>query len=131
MSQRFPYLFFNDSEVHGRGLFTGAPIAKDTLIESCPVIVLPPKDLPLIHETHLHDYYFLWGENDESCAIILGYGSLINHHNQPNAVAEPNYEQNTLDIYSLREIEAGEEIFISYNGDDDEGVDIWFEERGE
>ena len=127
MSQRFPYLFFHESEVHDRGVFTGAPIPKDELLEVCPVIVLPKKDLLKIHDTHLHDYYFLWGKNDENCAIILGFGSLINHSDSPNAIAIPNYEERTLDFYSCREIETGEEIFINYNGDDAKANMVWFD----
>lgn len=128
MNQRFPYLFFHKSDIHGIGVFTGAPIPKGTLLEICPVIVLSAEDKKLIHQTHLHDYYFLWGETGK-CAIALGWASLINHSDAPNAEVELNEAENTLDIYSLREIEAGEEIFIDYNGGELHEDVIWFETR--
>ncbi len=127
MNQRFPYLFFNRSEVHGLGVFTGANIKKDTLLEVCPVIVLSAKDRALIHRTRLHDYYFLWGNNNEQCAIALGWASLFNHSTTPNAVVEINEKEKTLDIYSTRDIEAGEEIFIDYNGGEADQNMVWFE----
>ncbi len=129
MNQRFPYLFFHESDIHGLGVFTGAPIPKDTLLEVCPVIVLSTEDKKLIHQTHLHDYYFLWGEHNAQCAIALGWGSLFNHSDTPNAIVELNQIEKTLDIYSLRDIEAGEEIFIDYNGGEDQENIVWFKPK--
>ena len=129
MSQRFEYLFFTESDVHGLGVFTGAPISEGTLLEICPVIVLSAADKKLIHQTHLHDYYFLWGKNSDQCAIALGWASLINHSDTPNAIVELNQPEKTLDIYSLRDIEAGEEIFIDYNGGESHENVLWFKAK--
>lgn len=129
MNQRFEYLFFHESDIHGLGIFTGAPIEEGTLLEVCPVIVLSAEDKKLIHQTHLHDYYFLWGEQNDQCAIALGWASLINHSDTPNAVVELNQAEKTLDIYSLRDIEAGEEIFIDYNGGDNYENVVWFKTK--
>jgi len=128
MAQRLPSVYFSSSPIEGRGVFTYEPIEEGVLIEVCPAIVLPEADLPVIHRTHLHDYYFLWGQEEKQCAIALGFGSLYNHSYEPNAEYVFDYEQQTIDIYSLKPIEAGEEIFINYNGWPDDKNPVWFDQ---
>ena len=109
---------------HGRGVFCADDIAPDTLIEVCPVIVLPKRDLKRVHDSRLHDYYFLW-EGEGETAIALGYGSLYNHADDSNADYEMHFREETLHVVSKRGIEAGEEIRIDYT----DGVDrstLWF-----
>ncbi|NUO02207.1 MAG: SET domain-containing protein-lysine N-methyltransferase [Saprospiraceae bacterium] len=126
MAQRLPSVYFSSSTIEGRGVFTYEPIEEGMLIEICPAIVMPAEDLPVIHRTHLHDYYFLWGQEEKQCAIALGFGSLYNHSYEPNAEYVFDYEQQTIDIYSLKPIEAGEEITINYNGWPDDKNPVWF-----
>jgi len=125
--QRLPHIFFAPSPLGGRGVFTSEPIPKDSLIEICPVIVLPEEELPIIHKTFLHDYYFLWGENEEQCAIALGFGSLYNHAYDSNAEYIIDLDELTIDIYSVRDIEAGEEITVNYNGEPGDMKPVWFD----
>ena len=84
MSQ-MPGLYIVDTYEKGRGVFTSKEISEGDLIEVCPVIVISKAELPILHKTILHDYYFLWGEEMTDCAIALGYGSLYNHAVHPNA----------------------------------------------
>ncbi len=128
MSQRIPSLYVAESELGGRGVFTGEDLDPGSLIEVCPVIVLPEKDLPVIHQTRLHDYYFLWEEDQRKCAIALGFGSLYNHAYRPNAHYVADYEGQTLDFYALRPIPAGSEITVNYNGEPDVDTPVWFDE---
>lgn len=130
MSQRLPFLFVAPSGLGGRGVFTGQPLAAGDTIEVCPVIVLPPDDLPAIHATHLHDYYFLWGKAQNQCAIALGYGSVYNHSYQANANYLFDYDNNTIDFFCVKNIEAGEEITVNYNGEPDDKTLVWFEKDG-
>lgn len=125
--QRIPSLFLAPSKLGGRGIFTGTAIEKDTLIEICPVIVLPEKDLPIIHGTFLHDYYFLWGDNQLACAIALGNGSIYNHSYQPNAKYLLDYDHQTIDFYAIKNIGAGEEILVNYNGEPNSQDKVWFD----
>ena len=125
--QRIPSIHFAESPLGGRGVFTAEEIPEGSLIEICPVIVLPEEDLPAIHGTHLHDYYFLWGENDECCAIALGFGSLYNHAYMPNARYWVDQEEATISIYAIADIPAGAEITISYNGDPEDTTPVWFD----
>lgn len=128
--QRIPSLYFAASELGGRGVFTAAPIPEGSLIEICPVIVLPEEDLPIIHSTRLHDYYFLWGDDQLRCAIALGFGSLYNHAFDPNAIYMPEFEEGVISFHSLRDIEAGEEITVNYNGDPEDVNAVWFDPTG-
>lgn len=128
--QRIPSIYFGASVLGGRGVFSTEPIPEDSLIEICPVIACPKEDLSVIHTTFLHDYYFLWGENDDECAIALGFGSLYNHSRQPNARYWCDPENAIIEIWSIREIEAGEEITVNYNGDPEIQDPVWFEEGG-
>lgn len=125
--QRVPSLYFAESPLGGRGVFTAEAIPEGSLIEICPVVVCPPEDLPAIHHTKLHDYYFLWGEDQQECAIALGFGSLYNHAFDPNALYMPDFENDIISFYSLRDIAAGEEITVNYNGDPEDLQPVWFE----
>lgn len=124
--QRLPFLYVRESQLGGRGVFTLEDIPEDSLIEICPVIVLSEYDLKLVHQTDLHDYYFLWGEDQSQCAIALGYGSLYNHSYHPNARYLLDYDKHTIDIYTIKDIEAGEEIMVNYNGEPDDPSPVWF-----
>lgn len=123
---RLSFLYLLETPDKGRGIFTAQAIPAGSHIESCPVIVLPAEDTKRIHETHLHDYYFLWGETGKS-AIALGYGSIYNHAPAPNADYEMELEELSISIYALRDIEAGEEITISYSEGGTQRTELWFE----
>ncbi len=129
MSQRSPKIIVAPSVLGGRGIIAIADIDADELIEICPVLVIPAGDVPLIHRTVLHDYYFLWGDGEEQAAIALGYGSLYNHADDSNALYEMDFTRNTLDIYAYRDIRAGEEVTINYHGSPGSRDALWFEDR--
>lgn len=126
MNQR-PGLYILHSEDKGRGVYTSQEIDADEIIEVCPVLVLPPHELSIIHKTSLHDYYFLWGVEQNQCAIALGFGSLYNHKNPPNAIFEMDYDAQTIDIRSTRKIAPGDEITIDYHAGDEGGLQLWFD----
>lgn len=101
----------------GRGVFAKERILKDTCIERCPVVALyDPKERKRLRKTGLVNYYFLWGDKREYPAICLGWGSIYNHSFTPNARYEKVMEEGRMDFYALRDIEAGEEITVNYNG---------------
>jgi uncharacterized protein len=123
--QRVPGLYIAETDF-GRGVFTSLPISEGDLIEVCPVIIIPKRELPIIHKTILHDYYFLWGNQLEDCAIALGNGSLYNHQLNPNANFILDIENKTIDIEAVKNIEAGEEITLNYNGEPGDESKLWF-----
>jgi SET domain-containing protein len=127
--QRIPSLFVGPSSLHGRGVFTYAEIEEGTLLEVCPVLIIPKAEVSVIHKTVLHDYYFTWGDAQEEAAIVLGFGSIFNHSETPNAQFIMDYEQQTMDFFAMRTIPAGEEITINYNGEEVQR-ELWFEVEG-
>ena len=121
---RHPSLYVAPSPRGGRGVFAAEDIPQGSVVELCPVIVLPPEDKNRIHASRLHDYYFIW-EPEGCTAIALGYGSLYNHDNQPNADYEMYIEEAELLIRAQRDIGAGEEICIDYTDGQDRST-LWF-----
>jgi len=112
---------------YGRGVFAIRDIRKDELIHEAPVIVSPKSEYNYLKKTIMIEYVFWWGENYEDCALALGYGSLFNHSFTPNAVYKLQTQKRTIDFIALRDILAGEEIFINYNGEPEDDTPMWFE----
>lgn len=110
------YLFVGDSSLHGRGVFTSVPIRRGGIIEMAPLIVLSENDSALIKESSLYTYYFLHGKNAEICVLGLGYASLYNHQYPANAKYRFLLSKNLMEFSAFRDIQAGEEITINYNG---------------
>jgi SET domain-containing protein len=107
----------------GRGVFARRPIGAGEVIETCPVLVLPAgaaEDVP----AGIGGHVFEWGRGQ--LALALGYGSLYNHSYRPNA--------RYLDLAgrikvftAIRDIAAGEEITVNYNGEPDDETPVGFE----
>jgi SET domain-containing protein len=112
----------------GRGVFTSEDIAKDTIIETSPVIVMSGEERKLLDRTLLHDYIFEWGDHRESCCMALGYVPLYNHSYKSNCEYEMDFTQQVITIKAVRFIKAGEEIFINYNGDWNNKAPVWFDQ---
>ena len=123
---QIPGLYITTSSDKGRGVYTSIDINEGDVIEVCPVIIIPKAELPVIHKTILHDYYFLWGENMDDCAIALGFGSLYNHEIYPNANFILDLENETIDIVAIKNIISGEEITLNYNGEPGDETTLWF-----
>ncbi|MDE2026674.1 MAG: SET domain-containing protein-lysine N-methyltransferase [Patescibacteria group bacterium] len=99
----------------GRGVFALFDLKEGEVIESCPVIEVPKKDLPLLRQTLFVNYYFLWGKHMETVAICLGFGSLYNHSYEPNATYIKHVEEEMINFIALKDIKKGEEITVNYN----------------
>jgi len=105
------------SPVHGLGVFSTSKIQLGEIFEICPVL-----DIGMVKgETSpfLMDYRFNWpqGEHWEKQVVGLGFASLYNHSETPNAAWRSNLDNNTFEFYSTKEILPGEEIFVWYGGD--------------
>ncbi|MBT8233320.1 MAG: SET domain-containing protein-lysine N-methyltransferase [Saprospiraceae bacterium] len=127
LSTQLPFLYLSEDEIRGRGVFTSELISPESTIELCPVIILNEEDTKQIHQTHLHDYYFLWDIEKGTSAIALGYGSLYNHSDNNNAEFELDIEHNLIRFIAIKPITAGEEITVDYKGLKEEGNRLWFE----
>ncbi len=126
MSQQIPGLYIAPSKLGGRGVYTSEKIPKGSVIEICPVIITPKKQLKHLDKTELYNYYFEWGEEYKDGAVILGYGSLYNHSYKPNAHYLADFEMGTVDFFALKDIPAGSEIFTNYNGVPTDQSELWF-----
>jgi SET domain-containing protein len=122
-----PILFLAPSPGRGRGVFTQEAIAANTILEIAPVIVLPAADRQQIDRTRLHDYIFVWGEQGDQCAMALGYVPLYNHASPSNCEYEMEWANELIRIRAVRDIAAGEELFINYQGDWNSSTPVWFE----
>ena len=122
-----PGLFIAPSKNKGRGVFTSHNLLVEDVIEICPVIVIPPEQVELIDKTILYNYYFLWTSPENSICIALGYGSIYNHSKTPNAEAIADTANNSFTFKCIKNITAGEEIFIDYNGTGKNSLKLWFE----
>lgn len=123
---RNPSLYIAPSDLGGRGVFAGSPIKNGDLIEICPVIVLKEGEMEILDKTTLYDYYFLWGDDQKQCAMALGFGSLYNHFCPSNGDYFMDFEEQIIEVYATRNIEAGEEITINYHGDPKNPDPTWF-----
>jgi SET domain-containing protein len=108
-----------------RGVFATVDIAKGKLIHEAPVLPYPNEEHVHIEKTLLADYAFEYGS--KHTALLLGYGMLFNHSYEPNARYEINFPNNTFDFYAYKDIKAGEEVFINYNGFVDDKEPLWFD----
>ena len=111
----------------GLGVFTAEDIPAGTLIEVVPVIVMSQEERKLLDQTRLHDYIFEWGHNKDQCCMALGYVPIYNHSYQSNCEYEMDFERNQVEIRTVKEVRAGEQLFINYNGDWDDTTPLWFE----
>ena len=93
---------------HGRGVLAAAEIRQGETIEVCPILELAEGDA-----SGLLDDYTVSLDGRSGVALLLGYGSLYNHDDEPNAeyvaVADDVYE-----FVALRDIQPGEQVTISY-----------------
>ena len=122
-------LYIDQTGEMGRGVFTKEPIPANIIIETSPVIVMSSEERKLLDQTLLHDYIFEWGPDSKQCCMALGFVAVYNHSFKSNCEYEMNFESETITIKTIRNIEAGEELFINYNGDWNNDRKLWFEAK--
>ena len=113
----------------GRGIFAARAIAAGAIVETCPVLILPPKDVPATETTILNHFSYNWPYQDHdgarrgtTQAVALGLGSIFNHSNFPNVGFRKDLDRETITYTALRDIESGEELCINY------GPKLWFKD---
>ncbi len=102
----------------GRGVFADALLRKGKVIETCPVIRITGSDVPLVKQTNLKNYYFIWHEPKKIAtrvALCLGFGSMYNHSYNPNATYRKMIKRDLIEFIAIRDIRSGEEITVNYN----------------
>ena len=104
-------VYFMKSPTQGTGVFADRKIKKGELVEQCPVIVLRNEDIP--EKGYLHRYTFGAPVNGFSL-LVLGYGSLYNHSDDPNVKVHLTSDPGIHEYVAERDIGEGEELFINY-----------------
>ena len=102
---------------HGRGVFATRRFKKGQLVEVCPTVEVADADVV----GRLDDYVYSSVKKGDSL-IVLGYGMLYNHSDDPN-VEYDQVEPSKITFRALRKIEPGEELTIDYG-------DEWWDTRG-
>lgn len=91
------------SLLHGYGVFAEQSFLPGEIIEECYLLTVPPKCL--------NNYVFGLRDNK---VLALGYGSLYNHADFPNAQVELDRIENIAIFSAISPIKKGDEILISY-----------------
>ncbi|MDB5394314.1 MAG: hypothetical protein JWM91_1820 [Rhodospirillales bacterium] len=114
----------------GRGIVALRDIPIGTMIERCPVLIIPAKDRIKTDKTIVFTYVYMWehGTIEQDlydgagrAAIALGLSSLLNHSYAPNANFIRRIDDLELELRSRRAISAGDEITIDYQ------MKLWFD----
>jgi hypothetical protein len=121
------FLSVKSTKAKGRGVFTSEPIKAGTTVEESPVIVMTQADRVHLDKTLLHDYIFEWGPQQEECCMALGLVPIYNHNYESNCDYFMDFAEHTITIQTVKNIAAGEELTINYNGDWKDDSKIWFD----
>ena len=117
-----------ETDRKGRGIFAKKALKAEMVLETAPVIVMGPDDRKLLDQTLLHDYIFEWQpDGADMCCMALGWIPLYNHSYQSNCEYFMNYDDQTMYIQTMRDIAAGEELTINYNGTWNDEAKVWFD----
>jgi SET domain-containing protein len=112
----------------GRGIFAKKALKADMVIETAPVIIMTHEDRQLLDQTLLHDYIFEWQpDGADMCCMALGWIPLYNHSYTSNCEYFMNYDNQTMFVQTVRDIKAGEELTINYNGTWNNEAKVWFD----
>jgi len=125
-------IYATESQIEdaGRGVFAAVDIKEGDVIEICPVVMVPENQVPLLRQTELYNYYFMWGTNEEhhAAGIALGFGSIYNHSYSPNATYKKLLDKHQIKFEAIKPIEKDEEITVNYNyGDPHDQSQLWIE----
>ena len=114
----------------GRGIVALQDIPAGTVIERCPVLIIPDKDRTKTNATVVFTYVYMWehGTTEQDlytgkgrAAIALGLSSLLNHSYAPNAVFKRLIDSLELELRTSEAVPAGTEITIDYQ------MKLWFD----
>lgn len=99
----------------GRGVFALGDIAAGDVLGLYHTLQLPPAERQASAGGELSRFWFE-DDRDGSAYVVFGLIELVNHSPTPNAdrrwhLTEAGY---TVELYALRDVAAGDQIFIDY-----------------
>lgn len=108
------------SKKYGRTVVAENWIFKGLIFLVEPVLIMPNDDCVGI----VSSYSYVWDKKHS--AMVLGFGSLFNHSYTPNAKYIQDIKNGRMKFKAIKDIQAGDEIFINYNGDPTDTSPVWF-----
>jgi uncharacterized protein len=91
------------------------------------VIPIPEHDMAGLSESILVTYFYFFGKKKERMVVALGFGSIYNHTDTPNATYKGQEKDQTIEYYALRDIKEDEEITVNYvQGKKKKKFPLWF-----
>ena len=107
------HLYIKESNIKeaGRGVFTKIYIKKGVNVEKSCIVKIPNN---ITENTVLNDYVFTNPYNKKEYFVAFGYGSMYNHSDEPNLHYYYDPDENCIIYESLCDINADEELYISY-----------------
>ena len=126
--QKFGSINTIQKGIAGYGVFAGKKYKAKEIVEISPFIEIGAEHLQEINgkKNPLRDYVFTSHLKNDHELVVFGNGSLFNHSNDPNVYYYHDQKKNRLLYYAAsKDIEEGEELFISYGKKHsvNEGVD--------
>jgi SET domain-containing protein len=105
----------------GIGVFATEDIEEGELIERCPMIQMAWKS-NYLRDPQIFNYLYSnknclcddCKRHGPSMFMVLGYGMLYNHQDQPNTKWNFNFKNLLGDVIAKKTIKSGEEIFVNY-----------------
>ncbi|MEE1945255.1 SET domain-containing protein-lysine N-methyltransferase [Pedobacter sp. KR3-3] len=122
-------LYLKTIKGKGRGVFCTTNLAEGEIIEVCPVMIIPAEEFAALSATAIMDYSFYFNKEENTLSLTMGFGSMYNHRQYPNAVYLLNREARQMVFTAHENIKAHTEICINYGGE--YGIDYskWFIDR--
>jgi len=112
-------VYVKKSNIQGYGVFADKELFPGDVIEQCYCLYINERP------ARLHNYYFnprFEDQNVDWGCFALGYGSIYNHSDVPNAEFDFDHTNSVIFFTANRFIRRDEEIFINYGKQ-------WFEDR--
>lgn len=114
----------------GRGVFAKVDIKRGELLEKCPFIEIPGGETSNLETSTLITYLFFFGKNKKRAAFALGFGSIYNHSDKPNAFFKIKTKDKVIEFIALKHIKKDSEITFNYRGSGkrkNKKKPLWFE----
>ena len=88
------------------------------------------KEYKKIQDTILYQYIYEWDDPnkpDFQNAVALSKCQFFNHSYKPNLKYVYDYENQTIEYKTLRDVNKGKELTVNYNGHVDNKNPMWFD----
>nr|MDO8110499.1 SET domain-containing protein-lysine N-methyltransferase [Candidatus Sigynarchaeota archaeon] len=127
----FEVKFINGKK--GRGVVAKKAIKKGTVLDIAHCVLLSQKEYDIVEKTIIYDYLFDWetmvngDRTAKTSAIAMSPCEFCNHSYKPNAEYSLSYKDLTITFTTIKNIKAGEEITVNYNGRIDDRSPLWFQ----